>query len=155
MSPVGFIISKPKPLQTQTVNKSDFSPCWLNSVQRKAIRFSMMATPFFREIGNICHPKVIYGMTDARHIRKNRNVIRNINICPFQIYIYIHMYIEKSSSGSRLQSGFRAECCWSWWNQFYHVTFKCRNANSCDPVCFPVRSINYKSRSAMDFKRWQ
>lgn len=47
-----------------------------------------MTTPFFREIGNICHPKVIYGMTDARHIRKNRNVIRNINICPFQIYIY-------------------------------------------------------------------
>lgn len=69
-------------------------------------------------------------MTDACYIKKG-NEIRNINICPIQIHsIENGMILEITShSGLNENQTAAAAATEASKNQFYLVTFKCRNAN--------------------------
>lgn len=131
------------------VNKSDISRI------EKTRNYSIFhqATPLFHKIGNICHPKVIYGMTDARHIKKMKSKnkstrwtkIRNINICPFRKYM-------------RWKCLFWFLCDIAIWFKANHSMFQASEINfilsrsnvamqTVLGLLLPVRSINYGERT--------
>lgn len=60
----------------------------------KIYHFSIKQTPLFHKIGNICHPKVcvIYGMTDAWHIKKRHHKSAILIFVQFELVLCIRNF---------------------------------------------------------------